>query len=336
MNGRAAPRLASAAAHLTAGGGVDAAVETAAETLEIRDATPAELKAARIPQYVFGYGNPLEPAPAEGEDDDDGWPSDEVLGDWTLLAGFSSTTGAAVAQLVASPAEMVPSSTGAAVVPFAAVTGVGTLPEYRRRGLLRGFMTRLFADMRERGQPLAALWATQAAIYQRYQYSCVTTNTTYSVDTVDIRFTDGDGGSCEVTRMPLLEAQPELRSLYESYTEGRPCAMTWDARAAEWEDGVGPTVNDGPSPMGPKASPHVAIARDASGTVRGYVVFRTGWGSPGRDQSRDHPTRGQVLTIGELVWVDVDAYRSLWSFIARHDLVMPLPVSPPLRPMSSD
>ena len=36
----------------------------------------------------------------------------------------------------------------------------------------------------------------------------------------------------------------------------------------------------------------------------------------------DHPTRNQMLMCSELIYTDMDAYRSLWTFLAtKHDLV---------------
>ena len=40
-----------------------------------------------------------------------------------------------------------------------------------------------------------------------------------------------------------------------------------------------------------------------------------------REAKTGHRTRGQELTIKDLVWRDADTYRSLWSWIKRHDLV---------------
>ena len=34
-----------------------------------------------------------------------------------------------------------------------------------------------------------------------------------------------------------------------------------------------------------------------------------------------HRTRFQKLVVYELIWADLDAYRSLWSFLGKHDLV---------------
>lgn len=57
---------------------------------------------------------------------------------------------------------------GAAAV--AGVTAVSVLPSHRRRGILSGLMHRQLADIRDRGEAIAALFATEAGIYGRYGY----------------------------------------------------------------------------------------------------------------------------------------------------------------------
>src|SRR6266511_3935873 len=59
---------------------------------------------------------------------------------------------------------------GAVSVPAAHVTMVGVSPPYRRRGVLTRLMTRQLRDVREAGEPVAALWASEGRIYQRYGY----------------------------------------------------------------------------------------------------------------------------------------------------------------------
>jgi len=57
-------------------------------------------------------------------------------------------------------------------VPVAAVTTVGTLPIYRRRGYLRKITATHFKLLHEEGErPIAILWASWATIYQRYGYA---------------------------------------------------------------------------------------------------------------------------------------------------------------------
>ena len=58
----------------------------------------------------------------------------------------------------------------AARSPCAGVTVVGVLPTHRRRGILDRMMRAQLADVRERGEPLAALWASEETIYGRFGY----------------------------------------------------------------------------------------------------------------------------------------------------------------------
>jgi predicted acetyltransferase len=50
------------------------------------------------------------------------------------------------------------------------VTVVGVLPTHRRRGVLTAMMREQLDDLRRRGEPLAALWASEETIYGRYGY----------------------------------------------------------------------------------------------------------------------------------------------------------------------
>ena len=50
------------------------------------------------------------------------------------------------------------------------VTFIAVHPAYRRRGILASTMRRQLDDMHDRGETLAALWASEAAIYGRFGY----------------------------------------------------------------------------------------------------------------------------------------------------------------------
>jgi predicted acetyltransferase len=52
----------------------------------------------------------------------------------------------------------------------AGVTVVGVYPTHRRRGVLRAMMRAQLDDVRERGEPVAALWASEERIYSRFGY----------------------------------------------------------------------------------------------------------------------------------------------------------------------
>ena len=55
-------------------------------------------------------------------------------------------------------------------LPTAGVSVVGVLPTHRRRGVLRSLMRAQLDDAHERGEPLAALWASEESIYGRFGY----------------------------------------------------------------------------------------------------------------------------------------------------------------------
>ncbi len=55
-------------------------------------------------------------------------------------------------------------------LPCAGVTAVGVHPTHRRRGVLRSMMDAQLRDVHERGEPIAALWASEETIYGRFGY----------------------------------------------------------------------------------------------------------------------------------------------------------------------
>src|SRR4029079_11171647 len=65
---------------------------------------------------------------------------------------------------------------GGAQLGTAGVTVVGVLPTHRRRGVLRSMMRAQLDDVHERGEPLAALWASEETIYGRYGYGLASLN----------------------------------------------------------------------------------------------------------------------------------------------------------------
>jgi len=191
-------------------------------------------------------------------------------------------------------------------VPMGGVSAVGTLPEYRRQGLVRRIATRAFADMRERGQAVASLWASQAAIYQRYGYAMASVLRSYRVDTADIAFHDGDDGTSRVERLDVSSGYDLVKQVYIAFIADRMCYLhrarpLWLNNALDEGDAEGPI--------------HIALARGADGQPDGYAIYTL------RAGKRDHASRGQEVVIRDLAWLSPGAYRSLWSFIGRHDLV---------------
>jgi predicted acetyltransferase len=55
-------------------------------------------------------------------------------------------------------------------LPCGGITVVGVYPTHRRRGALRAMMDTQLRDIHERGEPIAALWASEETIYGRFGY----------------------------------------------------------------------------------------------------------------------------------------------------------------------
>ena len=260
--------------------------------IEIRPATESEMgQIGLMTSYVYGG------AFGDGEDN---ITTQNNRAEWTLCAFDGEKL---VASYGAIPFTM--RANGRAMA-MAGVTIVGTLPEYRRQGLLRRIVEQSFRDMKDRGQTVAALWASQAAIYQRYGYSLCSVQRRYEADTVDLNLLKEADAGYEVRRASATEALPTLKALYRSFIADRSLYLhrgtpLWQANVLGDRPGEGPA--------------HIAICRNGHGEPLGYVVYTL------RDSKVDHPARGQEIRIRDLVWLDIDACRALWAFIGRHDLV---------------
>lgn len=187
---------------------------------------------------------------------------------------------------------------------FAGVTAVGTLPEYRRRGLLRRITTESFAHMRDQGQTVAGLWASQAAIYQRYGYALASVRRRYEIDSTDIQLLREPDPALEVARVPSAEALDDLKNTYRAFVARRSGYL--HRSQVLWRETV-LSAEQGPR--------HVALCRDPDGTCLGYLVYTL------TSEAREHPTRFQGIVVYDSAWLTLDAYRALWAFLARHDLV---------------
>jgi predicted acetyltransferase len=186
------------------------------------------------------------------------------------------------------------------------ISAVGTLPEYRRQGLVRRLVQRSVAAMRQQGQSLAVLWASQAAIYQRYGFALGTQHVSYSLDPRDIRFVIPyePQGTCQ--RLSLGDGFPIIRQLYIDYVSPRHGALH-RSRALWQNNALAENVADGPV--------HIVVYYNARQQPQGYMVYTT------RFQRVPDAARPQELVIRDLAWLTLEAYLSLWTFVTRHDLV---------------
>ncbi|MFE1381766.1 GNAT family N-acetyltransferase [Streptomyces sp. NPDC058740] len=205
---------------------------------------------------------------------------------------------------------------GGALVPAAGVTAVGVLPSHRRHGVLSAMMRHQLTELRDRGEFLAVLLASEAPIYGRFGYGPATYTQRLTVPRHNAGLAlpraaagrDGSpapgpgtddrasGGSVAVLRR--AECGGLLEEVYDRYRRGQPGALsrphTWWTRGA------------GQPPVAP-APRYVAVHRDADGVPDGYASYAIG--------------EADTLTVDEVIAGDDAVFTALARFVLGHDLV---------------
>lgn len=187
----------------------------------------------------------------------------------------------------------------------AGTTHVTVQPTHRRRGILSGMMRRHLQQAIDRGQPMAALWASEEEIYGRFGYgvACFGNELTIPARTIALPAPAAD---LTVRRLDDGEAATVLPSIY-----GRalPDSPGFFARSAAWW--THRHLRESKDAGGGVSRRRFVIVERAGDPV-GYVTYR---------QRRTEPELEEGRTeIVELVALDDDARRALWSYITNVDL----------------
>lgn len=239
------------------------------------------------------------------------WPAEPEIEHFRPRFEFDRSLGAFDGDLIAGIAAAFSfrMTVPGAVVPAAGVTAVAVLPTYRRRGILRSLMTRQLADIRDRGEAIAALWASEAGIYGRFGYGPAS-----AVCALRILRSEGQLAAAAPAdrgvRLRIGEPQqvrPELAKVYDAMLPGRPGMFARDDR---WWDAAlyDPAYRrDGSSPL------RCLLAEDSSGP-RGYALYAT---SPVWD---DDGIPAAVIRIRELLADSPAAAAALWRDLLTRDL----------------
>lgn len=189
-------------------------------------------------------------------------------------------------------------------VQMGGVTGVGTLPGYRRQGLLRKTMTAGLAAMHEQRQAFAVLWASFGAIYQRFGYGLAAPNIGYRFDPQTVELLPGPAPSGRCNLVPTEYALATIRPIYEAYA--KPRNLLLERSDFMWKkDSLHP---------GEDRILHVAVYRNGNDEPTGYIAYTT-------HEGEEVPGPNQLMEVKDIAWLDLDAYRGIWEYIRSHDLV---------------
>jgi predicted acetyltransferase len=207
----------------------------------------------------------------------------------------------------------------------AGLTAVGVLPSHRRRGILRQMMTWLLDQARERGEPVAILWASEAAIYRRFGYGPGTIQTNIDVATDKLRFLHPVDTPGRIRIVDLDEALERVPPIYDAIRPTVPGAITRSTARWRYE-----TLAD--EEWMRYGNGHKVLAiHEVDGEARGYVIYRTrgDW---------DHQGPKGVLTTFEVCALDPTTEQAIWQWLSGIDLIATIrgwrgPVPHPLQLM---
>ena len=183
------------------------------------------------------------------------------------------------------------------------VTGVGTLPEHRRKGILRRVMTSGLEVMKDRGQGVAILWASMGAIYQRFGYGLAAQMVRYTFDPRTARREHGPApsGSCEL--LPRSEAEPLLKDIYGTFLASRNLLL--HRSDFFWDNDL--RTRD-------KKPRYIVVYRNGEGSPTGYAIYTT-------EETEMGVGPSQKMEVHDFIATDIDAYAGLWDYLCAHDLV---------------
>ena len=183
----------------------------------------------------------------------------------------------------------------------AGITVVSVRADHRRRGLLTRMMAQLLDDAAARGEPFAALWASESPIYGRYGFGPAVPTLDVSIDTLSGALRS-EGPVGDVRLMDVEAARSTFPSIYDRFRSTRPGALS---RSAAWWSRV---LTHEPDPASQTGPLRLALLPD-----RGFLIYHLA------SEWTDGVPTGTV-TVHDLVALDPGALAALLRFAIDTDL----------------
>lgn len=194
---------------------------------------------------------------------------------------------------------------GGAELPAAAVSGVGVRADRTRRGVLTQLMRAQLADVRDRGEPIAMLHASETVIYPRFGYGMSTRSRIVEMDTHHASMRRDAPG--DVASVRLVDANQARKLFPQAYRRiaGRPGMIVRDG--SWWESRIGESEVSGDHTV-------FAVHFDAGGDPDGFAAWTP--------RSNDHRFSDGLCTlqVSDLQADGAEAAASLWRFLLGVDL----------------
>jgi predicted acetyltransferase len=186
------------------------------------------------------------------------------------------------------------------------VTVVGVLPTHRRRGILSAMMRAQLDDIRERGEPIAALWASEEVIYRRYGYGLASLSCEIGVPIGYTALREPPAERAAARLVPLDAAKEVIAPIYDRVRAGTPGMFVrtdawWDTR----------NLPDPPDRRQGGGEKNVLLL-ELGGEPAGYALYRV------HSKFEDGAAAGHVDVIEAIADGPV-ATRELWRVLLDMD-----------------
>jgi predicted acetyltransferase len=190
----------------------------------------------------------------------------------------------------------------------AGTTVVGVAPTHRRRGVLRSMMRAHLDDAHERGEPIAALWASEETIYGRFGYGAAAYAGEVTIPREYVAFVAPRERVGRIRIVGPDEALEKFPPLWEALASRRPGMFI---RSREWwEERI---VHDPPerrAGAGPKRFALLEIA----GEPAAYAVYRH------KMDWHEGVSSGQV-SVAEAIGADPAVLAEIWRYLLDIDWI---------------
>lgn len=188
----------------------------------------------------------------------------------------------------------------------AGVTMVGVIPTHRRRGVMTAMMTRQLREIADRGEPLAALWASEDSIYGRFGYGPATVQALIDVPRHRAKFLDDGPIEGTLRLVDQDEAVERFPAVYDRVRADVP--GTFRRSEKWWRHRIAR------NPTRDEEGPFFRALLEQEGEPAAYAIYRVHqkWE---RGASQGH------VDLREVMAATPRCHRDIWKFLFGIDLV---------------
>ena len=212
-------------------------------------------------------------------------------------------------------------------LPCGGVTRVGVAATHRRRGLLTAMMRSQLDEMHQRGEPLAALYASEATIYGRFGYGLATYQAEIEIQRSHGGFAKPLSASGRVVMVDVPAAIDAFTQVWARVHPTQPGMLGLDARW--WRSQLADLESHRQG-----FSPQYRVVYEAEDKPAGFAIYRI---------KMEWDAAGPIgtLRLESLIAATAEAYTALWRYVLDVDLIARVsaemrPIDEPLRFLLAD